>query len=74
MKESKFLVVGLIGLLMMVGLVLMGCFNVGCPNDNGCEYRPNASPPIANICNRMECGVYEASLEGIYSKYCNCTS
>jgi hypothetical protein len=75
MKKGKLLVVGLIALLMAGGLVLAGCYNVGCPNgDDRCKYSPNASPPVYDTCSRDDCGVNKAASENYYSTNCACTS
>jgi len=39
MKKGKILVVALVGLLMVSGLVFVGCDDKGCPGDSAaCKY------------------------------------
>jgi hypothetical protein len=65
MKRSKLLAVCLIGVLMAVGLVLMGCDDdSGCYLDNQCYISTFQS----HYCNDKKCAVNKEFQKGVFSR------
>jgi len=82
MKKGKFLVFGLISVLMVVGLVLVNCDKEGDKCSGGtitkgeCYYRPSISPSIGQCVdrciNKQGGGTSGGSGTGRSERNCNC--
>ena len=58
MKKCKFLVVVLIGLLMISGVIILGCKD-SCPLDGTCFYNMNTDD--YKWCHENSCAVYAST-------------
>ena len=73
--KSKFLILGLIALMLAGGLVLTGCPDPWCSNDGECEYRLQVlDSPVDNVCSDSDCNVYKQKYSGgaTATASCNC--
>jgi hypothetical protein len=57
MKKSKFLVLGLIVLMLTGGLALVSCGRAGCDGAGTCERKDNKG----SICTDSSCALYKKS-------------
>jgi hypothetical protein len=71
MKMKKIVFVGLIGLMMAVGLVLVGCKGV-CDNNTDCRYDSKGTTPYGS-CSSSDCAAVKAKTNGdSTSTRCDC--
>jgi hypothetical protein len=76
MKKGKILVVGLIGLLLLVGLVFVGC-EEACPRSGGdCSVSIDSTGNIYAgfaYCDNHDCAVWSAKQNNTQGKHtCSC--
>ena len=69
MKKSKLLAVCLIGVLMAVGLVIMGCGSK-CPRNGDCKYTSTGYSTIKTSCTDAKCVIYKST--DYTSAACDC--
>jgi len=68
-KVKKFLMVGLIGLLMAGGLILAGCDEIG-PCSTGGNCRVDGISVSGNWCKESRCIVSKSGTN--HTDYCDC--
>jgi len=69
MNKSKILVVALIGLLMVGGLVLVGCDEAGCPSDGKCRIGSD-SFYVSDTCGKSKCATSRQGAKNVSCSGC----